>query len=565
MSSSPVDFSHHAAVSIWKHHAQSVLFAAKLQRMALAELKPPAFDYKSIRINVWRNHALEPLLPYVELYFAYCGWQPDFRMGGYDDTLLFAGHEPADLELLWLDSERFLKNLSFAEWLPWLTGRIHTLRAVSRAPIVLATWCGDVAHAARLQAVADSLPAVYFADLEGVCNRAQIALLDPRSAAIAGTSISKSAQLSVARELGCHWLPAAVFPPLKAVAVDLDNTLHKGVLGEDGIQGVELTEGHRALQVFLKTLQQSGVFLALISRNELQDVQSLFRVRQDYPLRWDDFSAIEVSWGEKPAALKRVASALRIAVEAIVFVDDNPGELANVALRLPEAQTILAHDNPDLTLRTIQYYPGLWRWHGESEDAKRIADLRANEDRAALAESVSTQEEYFRSLQVSLTCRYNSQTQLNRLSDLCGKTNQFNLALRRFNHAEIANRMGRSDAAVASVQLKDRFSDSGVIAVLIAERRGDVLLVEELCISCRAMGRQLEDTIVLSALRHMPLFAGCNEVAFQVNHGQRNRPALDWLARLLQQDALPQPGSQVIAAERIRQFRPADSVIWTEE
>jgi FkbH-like protein len=151
------------------------------------------------------------------------------------------------------------------------------------------------------------------------------------------------------------------------------------------------------------------------------------------------------------------------------------------------------------------------------------------------------------------------------LADLCKKTNQFNLALRRFNQAEVAVRLSRGDACVASVHLTDRLSDSGVIAVVVAERQGDQVVVEELCISCRAMGRELENTIILLALRDMPIFAGCREVAFQVQHGPRNQPALDWLAGLLDRIEPPDPGLHALPAQRLLDFLPAKGITIIKE
>src|SRR5690606_20408691 len=104
--------------------------------------------------------------------------------------------------------------------------------------------------------------------------------------------------------------------PVKAVAVDLDHTLHKGVLGEDGFDGVLLTPGHAALQHHIQLLRQQGIFIGLVSRNVLSDVESLFSQRKDYPLRWTDFSAVEVSWGDKAEALERIARTLRISTDA---------------------------------------------------------------------------------------------------------------------------------------------------------------------------------------------------------------------------------------------------------
>ncbi len=539
---------------------QPVLFTPQVSRLALLGLNLPAVTGQGMTANIWRNHAFEPLEPLATPYFAYRGWQVNFQISGYDDALLFSARQEADAEILWLDSQRFLTKIHFTEWIQWLEERLWALRTTTTAPILLMTWGRDGRQAGSLQSLADRLPAVFFADMEAICTEAGVSLLDPRSATLAGTPVSKTAQVILARKLACHWLPGILLPPVKAVVLDLDNTLHAGVLAEDGIEGVQLTAGHVDLQCYLKSLCERGVFLALASRNERSDVEALFTQRQDYPLRWDDFSAIEVSWDDKAAAIERIAQVLRIAPDTVLFVDDNPGELTSVVMRLPQMHVLHAQADACLTQQAIRYYPGLWRWKIESEDAKRINDLKANAKRESLLVSSANPVEYFQSLQVTLAYHYDSKEQLSRLADLCVKTNQFNLALRRFNQAELATLMERDDACVASVRLTDRLADSGVIAIIAAERREESLVVEELCVSCRALGRCLEDAIVLMALRDMSIAVGCRELVFHVQHGSRNQPALDWLARLLGLNGIPAPGIYAVPAGIARDYVPATGV-----
>jgi FkbH-like protein len=536
---------------------QVVLFAEHPARLALQSLPMNPSGSREVSVNVWRNHAFEPLMPLTLPYARFGGWTHLFHLGGYDDSLSFANYRPAAVELLWLDPGRLPAD---AGAIDWLAGRLAALRSLSSAPIVLATWARDGEHAAALQRMVDAQPATFFADLGAEAAAAGVRLIDPRSALLAGTPLASACHTTLARKLACHWLAAAALPPVKAVALDLDNTLHKGVLGEDGIEGVAVTPGHAALQQYAAELSRRGIFVALVSRNERADVEALFERRSDYPLRWNDLSAAEISWDDKADAIGRVASTLRIGADAVLFVDDNVGELASVALRAPAVHTLHAHDDPALTLRAVEYYPGLWRWKSGAEDSNRVHDLRANAERESLAKAITDTADYFRSLQVSLRYRFDPVDQLGRLADLCRKTNQFNLALRRFTEAEVADRLTYAQACVASVQLRDRLSDSGVIAVIVAERHGDDLVVEELCISCRAMGRHLEDSIVLAAVQRMPVFDGATSVRFRVRHGPRNQPALDWLTAVLGLPEPPHEGLHTVEASKICSFTAAEGM-----
>ncbi len=435
--------------------AQSFLFAETLSRLELQALELPTTRRGRCLANVWRNQNFETFESLLRPFLAYAGLEIECRIGGYDDTLDFAQWAPAEVEILWLDSSRYCKRMTFEGWLEWLRVRVLDLRTRTSAPILLASWdaWGVERGAQRLADLADGIPGAHVVDLDAACADESLGLLDPRVAKISGSPISRPAQAAMARRLGCHWLPGLLLPPVKAVAVDLDNTLHAGVLGEDGPQGVRLDAGHIALQEALRALKDRGIFLALVSRNEREDAEALFARRTDYPLRWDDFSVIEVSWGSKADALDRVARQLRIAPDAVLFVDDNPGELVSVAAGCPGIHPLLASPDGARTRRALHYYPGLWRWSVSADDARRVEDMKANADRDVLLGVGDGGARYFRELAVVLTVRHDAAADLPRLAELCRKTNQFNLALRRYNEADLAAFMARDDACVAAVSL----------------------------------------------------------------------------------------------------------------
>lgn len=538
--------------------AQASLFDAMPSRSALRRLELPEDpDAPARLVHVWRNHAFEPLVELIEPYARFGRWRPRFSLSDYDDSLMFGSVPQADLHLLWLDADRLRERLPDEDWIDWMHGRVSALRRRTTSPILLVTWLGGEL-AERLARRLAGVAGVQLGDLQALCVDDDCPLLDARNATWAGSPLSRQAQVAAARALACRWLPALLMPPIKAIALDLDHTLYRGVLGEDGAAGLELTEQHRALQQALLALRDKGIFLALVSRNEQADVLAMFEARADFPLAWRHFSAHEVSWGEKSAALGRIAAQLRIGLDAIVYVDDNPGELARAAQAHPALRTVWAAPDARQTLATLDHFPGLWRWTSSQEDGRRIEDLAAHAERETLAAQSQDADAYFRSLQVRLGFRAGDAADLPRLADLCVKTNQFNLSLARLNIAQLQGLAEDPAASLCAVSLSDRLSDSGIIAALAARREGDRLDLLELCISCRALGRQLEDSIVLLALRHMPALAGCRSIGFEVGHGPRNQPARAWLAGWLGHD--PGPGRHEIDAERVRQFTPPAGV-----
>lgn len=512
-----------------RYKAQSVLFSPRPKRLAIQQLEFDTVDVKHFRVNVWRNHAFEPLVNLVSTYLRFGGISVVFNCSDYDDSLSFGNYSTADVELIWLDADRYQLESDFTSWLDWLRDRLYALRERSEAIFIIAICLSNGAEKIAFQSLIDSFPGVHFADLMGASEEEKFKLFDPRTAAISGTVLSSAAQVMLARRLGCHWLPAAILPPIKAVALDLDNTLHSGILGEEGIDGVELTPAHARLQSYLRALQVEGIFVTLISRNDLRDVESLFERRTDYPLAWSDFSAAEVSWEEKSTSIVRIADTLRIGIDATLFIDDNIGELLSMNLRRPEAKTIHAHEDADITLCTIKHYPGLWRWNREKDNLVRVADLKASAERARLLSSNEAVSEYFHSLGVTLAYANDSMPEISRMAELCGKTNQFNLALRRLGEFELSKFIISPDSNITSVHLKDRLSDSGLIAVIAARKLGRQLCIEELCLSCRSLGRKLETEIIVGAIVGMPIFVDCSEVLFAVKLGPRNEPAITWL------------------------------------
>jgi len=511
--------------------AQSVLFTPEPRRYELRSLFPEGIESTSnFRIAVWRNHALEPLLSSAGPYFSYGSMDVDFQFHDYDDSLSFGGWEPSHLELLWLDASRYLSRNDLDEWLEWLASRVSALRQISSVPILVATWFPG-GSAELLTTRCSHVHAFYVADLQQVASDAAKPLLDETSGVLSGTPLNPKLHSEIARSLACHWVSAAILPPLKAVFVDLDNTLFDGVLGEDAAEGVALSEGHRVFQEYLVNLKNRGIFLGLISRNRIEDVEEVFRIRRDFPLNLEDFSVVEVSWEEKHLAVARGLDLLGIGSDSLVFVDDNPGEILSVARVLPDIRVIQASKDAQLTASALDYTPGLWRWSTEAEDLKRFDDQKANRTRATILANSQESDSYLEGLGVELKFHINPRHKVKRLSDLSIKTNQFNLSLMRLGEPDIASYMKPGRAAIG-ISLEDRLSDSGVIGLVLIRFEASEAIIDEVAISCRALGRRLENSIILGAIVAALDGTDVDHLSFSPVVGPRNEPALSWLGNL---------------------------------
>jgi len=459
--------------------------------------------------------------------------------------------------VIWLDFERFGDRMSAGDIGGWLGERVLALRDLTTAPILVMDWDGETSHeefADRFRQSSADAGAVFRVDRSEFLGPLGDDYFDTERAGIVGTRVSRRGAVQVARMLGSRWLPGVLLPRLKAVVVDLDNTIYGGVLGEDGPDGVILSEGHAELQRELLAVKDSGLFLAAVSRNHPDDVETLFSARSDFPLNLRDFSAVVIGWQSKADGLEEVARALRIDPEAMLFVDDNPGELLEVAQRFAAISCLHADEDARRTALGVRLFPGIWSPSGTAEDTLRIEDMRANQERERLLVSApEDQASYYRELRVKLTVVHNAEEQMPRFADLSRKTNQFNLAFRRYPEHELRSALQRGQWQLSTTRLEDRLSDSGVIAIAVAERQGPTLLVHEVCISCRALGRKLEDVMVAQMLASGPLFAGATAAVFTFVDGPRNQPARAWLSSFANCDLPPasEPLHVTVPAGRI--------------
>jgi FkbH-like protein len=501
---------------------------------------------RRLHLRIHRNHGFESTASAMAPFLAWGDWQAEYTYSDYDDSLSFRASEPVDAEVIWLDYSHYFAQTPALEFAAWLRQRVLALRQLSDRPIILVNWPErpEYTYAVQKNLADPAVPGLLIGSLEAIGEGLGERLLDERLLALSGSRLSDAASILIGRELACRWIPAALAPRLKAVALDLDDTLFAGVLGEDGPEGVVLTPGHRSLQEYLLDLRRGGLFLALVSRNEESDVQQLFARRTDFPLHWEDFSARQIHWRSKADSLAMIAEVLRVGMESILYVDDNPGELASAAHANPELRLVHATRDALLTRRVLEYFPGIWSRGDAGADVLRVQDLDANARRLAIQSQAANPADYLRSLQVSLVFRLNHLAAMKRIHELSQKTNQFNLSLKRFSEPEIERRLQFPSSKVVTIRLADRLSDSGIIGVLLAKEEAGTIVVEELCISCRALGRGLEDIMVAKALETAwPQWPG-KPLVFEQALGPRNDPARQWLRRLAG-DAWDAGGSRI--------------------
>jgi FkbH-like protein len=517
----------------WLQRAEwhPVLLADAPRRLELLKLRP-GWPCAPFRLRVHRNQAFEFVASVLPPFLAYGARAAEIAYSDYDDSLAFAVEGKADAELVWIDYARYRARLAPAALVAWLSERIAELRRRSDAPILLADAPGQDAADGELneelRRIPAAVPGVRIVPVSEILAGLGARAFDRRAAAITGMPLSDAACVLVARALGMVWLPSVLAPRLKAIVLDLDNTLYGGVLGEDGPEGLALTLAHAELQRALVALREEGLFLAIASRNVAADVDRLFEVRQDLPLRPEHLSARSIAFREKATGLREICAALRIGADAVLFVDDNPGEIAVVATEVPGVQVLHAAD-PALAVKALALYPCLHGYPRGKDDALRVADLAASTVREEAARAAASPEEYLRSLEVVLTFTVNRPEQRVRMAELSNKTNQFNTGFLRLSEADVAKRLADPACRTVCVGLRDRLSDSGIVGIFFFRREGTTLVADELVISCRALGRSIEHAMVTEAVRLVRRELPATHVRFRFQEGPRNAPAREFL------------------------------------
>lgn len=539
---------------------QPVLLAPRPRRLDLLRLTP-SWPLSPVRVHVLRNQPFELVEGSWGPFLAYAGLAASTVLGGYDDALtLVEVDQDADVHIVSLDFDRVAGDREPGELVGWLDQRMGVLRERTTAPVLVTDWASADTRApvvnALLREVLPSRAAVQVVGVAALADDLGDDFYDDRAVEVRATRWSDAAVIAMTRAFATQWLPAVLAPPLKAVVVDLDETLYAGVLGEDGPGGVALTPGHAALQTHLRSLSESGVFVAVSSRNELADVERLFSERLDFPLRRSDLAVVVADWGDKAQHVATIADLLNISTDAVAFLDDNPGELAAVRTRLPGVRTLHAA-SAEASVAALRHCPGLFRFRTSIEDTLRVGDRVAGLARESEYRRAEDPMDYLRSLEVVISYRVDDPADVPRIAELSTKTNQFSTTLRRTPEAEIHRRLLAGEIRTVAVELSDRLSDSGTVAALVSRREGTTLVVEEVLISCRALGRGAEDALLAQALL-LAADEDVTDITVEWVEGPRNGPARAWLGRLaggaLPQGSLPWAPDDLQRAVRLSPF-----------
>ena len=504
-----------------------------------------------LKAYVIRSVTVEPILPYLLTEAVFSNYVLNVQVGGYGsymDELLnpqsaLATFKP-DLVLILLDLEEVAGRLpdlcangieaQVQEEVEGCVARMEqlltTFRSGTAARLVLqgfvipdSTSLGDVGDANLRYSLPNAIQLLN-QGLATLCHTVSDCIFFDvdRLAARDGRARWRDARMFLASRLpvasdsfrtysrGLVRSFSALFRvPRKVLCTDLDNTFWGGVLGEDGPEGIATGTAfpgncYLEYQKYLRQLSSRGILLAIVSKNNEADVREAFRIRSaDIALGLDDFVVTKISWREKPDSIREIAEELSLGLSSFVFVDDNAVECEAVRQQLPEVAVIAAPIeepwNLVTTLSEQHYFDAAFV---TGDDLNRLSEYKAQAERAELASSLGTRDEFLASLEIVCTFQSALEAPLSRAVQLLAKTNQFNLTTRRHSAARVEEFASTVGGQATAIRVRDRFGDAGVVGLALTQNRAGTCYIDSLLLSCRVIGRGIETALLAHIAKH---------------------------------------------------------------
>lgn len=284
-------------------------------------------------------------------------------------------------------------------------------------------------------------------------------------------------------------------PDKKVIVLDCDNTLWGGIIGEDGPDGVKCDLNDDGIlyyhfQQFLVQKKNEGFLLTLCSKNNESDVKDVF-FKKKMPLKWDDFILTKVNWDNKVDNINSIAHELNIGVEALIFIDDSEFEINSVKQLLPQVTVVNFKDNYDNYLNIIEDYD-FRKKNLTEEDFRKNEQYKDEINRRIVKDTVNSLEDYVKSLNITFEIKENSFSDIDRLSQLTEKTNQFNFNKKPYTAIDLHDAVSQNRFSLYSLKVQDRFGDYGIVGLIIISHGNNGPILENFIMSCRALGRGIE-------------------------------------------------------------------------
>jgi FkbH-like protein len=324
----------------------------------------------------------------------------------------------------------------------------------------------------------------------------------------------------------------------RCLVLDLDNTVWGGVIGDDGLEGIQIAQGdatgeaHLSVQQLAIALRARGVVLAVSSKNTDSVARRPFKEHPDMLLKEEHIAVFQANWDDKASNLRAIAKELALGLDSLVFLDDNPAERGLIRRELPEVAVPELDSDPAGYARTLAAAGYFEAISFSDEDRVRAEMYQANARRLGLQGQTADLGSYLQSLEMRIVFGAFDRTTRARVTQLINKSNQFNLTTRRYTESHIEQLEADPSVMTLHARLVDKFGDNGIICVVICRtNRPDTWVIDTWLMSCRVLGRRVEQA-VLGEVLHRARASGITTILGDYVPTDRNEMVRDHYSKL---------------------------------
>ncbi|TET28401.1 MAG: HAD-IIIC family phosphatase [Candidatus Bathyarchaeum sp.] len=508
----------------------------RIQKLDLESLKIP--DEKRIKVALLSSFTIDPLCIYLDIKSRFAQLHPEIYVAPFNQYQQEILNENSrlytfkpDVIILAVQADVLLSEHFFSEFvklsnveqyqteivdrfqtiLSMLTARTDALVLVNNFIVPSFTPFGILDNKAdngfrsffyelnqRLAELYKKSSQVYVVDLEGAASKhGKSRCLDPKLY-YRGSLVFSESFLPVIADEYMAYIKALKNLTRKCIVLDLDNVMWGGIIGEDGIEGIQLGNDspgnvYKDFQRVLLSYYNRGILLAINSKNNPEDALKAIREHPHMLLREKHFVAIRINWRNKVQNMTELAKEINIGLDSMAFMDDNPREREQMKQALPQVLVVDLPSSPFLYRQTLENLNDFNVLALTEEDKKRGEMYHARKKREELRTSISSLEDFLKSLEMKIVIKHADDLGLPRIVRMVNKTNQFNLTTRRYTDAEIRKmKEAKNEFVIYSLQVSDKLGDEGIVGVAIIRKEQKMWTLDSFLLSCRVIGRKVE-------------------------------------------------------------------------
>jgi FkbH-like protein len=479
-----------------------------------------------------RNEQVENFAEKINIYSALSKLKFKFFFSGYDNNLPILKVKNYDISIIWLDYNQYKIN---SEFFDWIKSKANDLSGFSNyvliKPIIIPnTQRKKIIELNKKFKKIFKNEKVIFLDIIDEMLENYKEIWDLKRSDFFGTKTSAYGQDLQSKLIGLKVFPSLFNQKIKSIIFDLDDTLYTGVVGEDGIKKIYLDINQKKANKIYSSLQKNGTLLSICSKNNIDDVKEIFKKKL---LKKDIFFPIKANWEVKSKNIQEIQKILKISYHNMLFIDNNISEIIEVKKKIPNINVFWSHDSQSF-INCLKYYPNIvdyFNLNSKEIDARRIKDLKASLKRKKLLNS-SKHENHLSILKMKIEYRLNNNKEFDRIFSLTNKVNQFIFTYKRFNKSEITEYINNPNKFVFTIALQDKFSNSGNVGVIFFSIIDNILYLDDLCVSCRALGRNLEDYFIFYPIKILLKKFKFDSLIIKFIPGPKNKPAKKYFFEL---------------------------------